>query len=394
MEDFNIDELPMEASLALEAGYGALEDAQRYHESFERLADQYEALDEWLQKNDSESFENSIGPMYRSMLAGTGAEYGTLSLESAEGMVKTIAKAVLTALQRTLEAVLNAIANFDIASTWLLRNVKLLERKRATSRGKNPKEPTVTLKASHRYLRVGRVFADEPSKLLAELRRLREFVGFCSNTYAPALQKGVTAVKSRSKGKTGSEFELALINAVEDIGFNRLANTLKMSNAPTDRFGRSGVKSTMPYIGGRSMFLLDGNLSQKRTRGLRFHGFQFANSYRNPPPLDASREFSTLSVGDLHGIPELLRDLLMSISKSSSGRVNASLRSVKNTLEGYVQELSNNPNTSEPDIRALRATAGAFGNWSQSVVGPSYGNALSVVRAVLAYAQASTKTYH
>src|SRR5690606_20304544 len=100
--------------------------------------------------------------------------------------------------------------------------------------------------AQHRFLRVGRVFADEPVRLTAELKHLLTVLQVLSNEFVAGLQRGAGAVVSRGGNKSGDEFEKALVDAIEDIGFSRIGNHLRMSNEGKDRWGREGVKVTPP----------------------------------------------------------------------------------------------------------------------------------------------------
>lgn len=379
-----------------------LEDANRLvyqsevaFESLNRLMDTHSTLTQFIDENrDKErvSFESVIPYLLQSSFAGTDLIIGEVSMESVIDVVKAIGKAILDMIRTVFQFVVDAISNFDLVATWLLRNIKLLERKRLTSRGKTPSQPYVTLKSTYRFLRVGKIYADEPIRLHTELRRLKEVLGVISSEFVTGLARGASAVNSRGGNKTGSDLERALLDAVEDIGFSRLATHLKLQDIGSDRWGRSNVKGSA-FLGGRSMFYLQGDLGEKGTRALRNHGLQFTDTFRNPIPVEESREFASLTTSDLSGIPDVLTDIVMTISKSGSGRVTTSIKQLRDGLDRYVSSRMNDAAISEEDMKYLRSVSNAFTSWSKNVVPPLYGTSIQVVRSVLNYAQASTKTY-
>lgn len=371
-----------------------LHQAQESMEALTRLMDNYTVLSVEMTRCDETSFESVMKPMLQLAVAGTDLEIVEVSTESAVEVIKSMGKAIIDLIRRIFDYVMDALTNFDLVATWMLRNIKLLERKRITSRGKVPKEAHVSLGSQHRFLRVGRIFADEPVRLTAELKHLLTVLQVLSNEFAQGLQRGASAVVSRGGSKTGSELDKALVDAIEDIGFSRIGNHLKMSSEGKDRWGREGVKASPPLLGGKSIFLFDGQLSSKGVKGLRFHGLAFGDTYRTPFPVAESREFVTLTTSSLAGIPDLLTDIVGIISNAGSKRVKNNMKEIQRNLEQYANTRMGQSTVEEADMRAIRSVVNAFTNWSKNVIGPTYGSSLQVCRAVLAYAQASTKTYH
>lgn len=386
--------LEFDHELALQTALGQIDEADRSFESLSRMTDIHDTLSHWLRQSDSPSFESQSKTVFKLALAGTGIELDDISTEGAVETIKAIGKALLDMIKHIFNLIVDALSNFDLVATWLLRNIKLLERKRLTSRGKIPKTPSVTLPTTHRYLRIGRVFADEPVRLHSELVRLRAAIAVVSNELIPALAKGANAVNSRGSDKTGEDLEKALLDAVEDIGFNRIVNHLSMSSVSKDRWGRDGVKAAQPLLGGKSIFMLEGELSSRGVRGLRTHGLVYADTFRTPFPVADSRDFVTLTTSDLSGIPEVLEGIVMAISKAGSGAAISSLKQTRDTLDRYVTKRMNDSSLSEQDMRNLRSVTNAFTSWSKNVASPLFGTSINVVRAVLSYAQASTKTYN
>lgn len=363
-------------------------------EALNRLLDSHEILTDWQANSSNESFEVSIKPMLSLLFAGTDIVVGDISNESAATVISRISKAVMDMVVRIFNAIIDAVANFDLVSTWLLRNIQLMERKRVTSRGKVPKEDYVTLPQNHRFLRFGRTFADQPYVLLRELKTLKTTLDIIGNDYTAGLERGAAAVRTRTNRKLGEDLKQGLLEAVEDVGLSRIAMRLGMSPISKERFGREGTKATSPLIGGKSIFYLDGDLSQRGLGGLRSHGLTFGDTYRNPFPVAAEREFVTLSVSDLSGMSDVLKDIVMSISKSSGGKTMTSMKNIRNSLKSYMQSCESATYMTEDDIKMVRSTVNAFTSWSKNVINPFYGNALQVVRVTLTYANKSTQTYH
>lgn len=379
--------------LAYNEAINAMNQAEEVFNSAMRLCDVHDAMTHWLNKSDLESFESQADTILKLALAGTDIKLADLTTESVTDTIKAVGKAILDMIKHVFNLIVDALSNFDLVAVWMLRNIKLLERKRLTSRGKIPSARYVTLTTTHRFLRVGRVFADEPVRLHTELKRLRDVISVVSNEFAPALAKAANSVQSRGGDKTGDDLQRALLDAVEDIGFSRMSNHLSMSSVDKDRWGRDNVKATAPLLGGKSLFMLQGKLSENGVKALRTHGFVYSDTFRTPFPVSASREFVTLTTSDLAGIPELLTDIVTAISKAGSGRTLSSFKQTRDTLDRYIAKRMNDSALSESDMRNLRSVVNAFASWSKNVANPLFGNSLSITRAVLSYAQASTKTY-
>ena len=375
---------------SLEAGSIALLRAEEAFESAMRLMDTYDVL---TSVDLSVSNESYIKPLIDLTLAGTGITVTSYSSESFLDVVKSMASAVLEAIKAAFKWLMDAIMNFDLTATWLTTNINLLKRRLKTSRGKHPKVDKVVMGNQHRYLRTGTVFADSSSKLFVELRNLRDALKIVTSDLPREISSGGKAVISKIANKTNDELAKAVVESVLDIGFNKIVSRLSMSNAPDSRFGRSGVKQTSPLLGGKSIFFLDGDIETRGISGLRYHGFRLDNTFNTQYNDNGNKELNTLTYSDLAGIPDLLDEIVMMISNSSSRTVRSAFKSVNNDLENMIKRAQNSSSTSEADMRNLRTTANAFLSWTRSTIPPLYGNTLQVVRSVLSYAQLSVKTY-
>lgn len=391
--ELNDDVIP-QVLLDLERSYSQIEYSV---ESFARVFDTYCCMREMLSQQtlSQESLENHYIPAFQLAFAGTSISFEAedYSAESVLETVKKIGKAVLDAIKRFFTMMMDALSNIDIAATWMNQHINLLERKRLTSVGKTPTKPTVTLGRQHRYLRVGRIFAAEPVKLLSELRRLSDVVEVINNDYAPGLVRGTSAMSSIGNSVSGDKLTTALIASVEQIGFTKIASKLKMTSADQGRFGRSGVMATPPLLGGQSVFFMQGNLVEKGTAALRFHGMLFTTTSREPYKLAETHEFKSLSPADIVGVPDILRKLVNQCSKGSSDGVSKHMRRLRSDLEKLVDSKMSDAQVSEPDLAKIRSAANAYMYWTRSVTLPLYGNAMSVIRTVLSYSQQSVKTW-
>lgn len=393
MSEENFDQVDLESQHLLLSIESQLTYLDQAGQDLNRMLDSYHVLSTWSQESSGPSMESSIKPMLALALAGTDIQVGDVSTESVGSAISAMGKAIVDLTKRIMNAIIDLLTNFDLVSTWMIRNVNLLERKRRASLGKLPKEKYVQVGASHRYLRVGRVFAEEPTRLRTELKNLLNAIRVINDELAPALVKGANALASRGGNKHGSELDRALVDAVEDVGMGRIASHLRMSGAERDRWGRANVQASPPLLGGKSLFYFQGDLGQKGVRGLRFHGLMFADTFRMPYKLESERQFMALTTSDLAGIPEALKDILMAISRSSSGTVLNSMKSLRDGMDRYVSQRMNQSDITEEDLRLIRSAVSAFAGWSKNVPGPLYGNALAVCRGVLSWGQASTKTY-
>lgn len=377
---------------ALQLGLTALHKSEEAFESAVRLMDTYSVLHN-VQNNSVLSTEAYIQPIVDLSLAGTGIELSEYTSESFLEVVKRIAEAILKAIRAAFKYLSESLANFDITSTWLITNISLLQRRLKTSRGRHPSERTVIIGGTHRFLRVGNIFADNASKLHTELGNYLKTLTVIVNDLPSEVARGGKDLIQKTTGKTNQELEQAIVESCIGIGFDKIASRLHMSDAPKARFGRELVKQTSPLLGGKSIFYINGDLPSKGIAGLRLHGFRLDNTYSTVYPDNGERAFNSLSYNDLSGIPEKLRGIVDIISKSSSRNVRDAFKNTNNDLERLITNFKNNKDTSEADINNLRRVANAYLTWSRSTVPPFYGNALQVVRAVLSYAQASVKIY-
>lgn len=361
-------------------------------ESLDRLSTSYGVLSSYMSDKDLASMESDIRPMLELALAGTGIEIKEYSPEGALEVVKSMGNALIQMIKRLFTNLIDLISNFDLQATWLLRNVSLLERKRVTSRGKVPSEPHITIGRQNIHLRIGRLFVNDSSTLDRELNRLLKVIKVMSDDLTPALAQASTKIINQSP-KTGSNLVNSLLEAVEDIGFSRIATKLSMTNTSKDRWGRLGGKETSPLLGGKSLFLLDGNLGERGLAGLRSHGFVYSSTYSTPFTIDETKEFRTLTTSDLNGIPDLLKEILMTLSKKSSGIVISNMKKMRDNLDTYLKGVSNSKDLDEADLREIRRTVSALTYWAGNVINPLYGTSMQICRTVITYGLNSTKTY-
>lgn len=361
-------------------------------ESLDRLSISYSTLSDYIDNKDLTSMESDIRPMLELALAGTGIEVVEYSPEGAVEVIKSMGKALIAMVIRLFNNIIDLISNFDLQATWLLRNVSLLERKRATSRGKTPSEPTITIGRQNIHLRIGKLFVNNSSTLETELKRLLKVISVVSDDLTSGLSHVATKVTAGSS-KTGSGLVNHLLESIDEIGFSKIATKLSMSNTSKDRWGRLGGKETAPLLGGKTLFLLDGNLGERGLVGLRNHGFIYSNTYATPFTIDETKEFRTLTTSDLNGIPDLLKEILMTLSKKSSGVVITNMKRMRDKLDSYLKTISNSSDIDESDMREIRRVVSALTYWSGNVINPLYGTSMQICRTVITYGLNSIKTY-
>lgn len=359
-------------------------------ENLQRLNDTHEILTEWITNcKDDVSMESSKKSIIKLALAGTDFKVDEVSMESVIELVKSIGKAIIRAIKKMFDTLVDYFTNMDLTATWLIRLTKMLERRRVTSRGRIPKNINVTLPASHRFLRVGRVFTEQPVKLNTELRRYRDLLKIVSNDYPSAVASVVKDIVIKTNGKFGDELEQPILDAVNSSKFNTIAGRLRMSKTPTSRWGYDNVKETDPYLGGRSLFYFDGNLSERRLAGLRRHGFRFDDTLLARFKEEKSKDFVSLTTSTLEGIPQILEEMLRIISNSSTKNVSRSLKESKDSIDKWVNAKMSSDKSREEDMMKLRQVSNVIMSWSRTVTGPIFGNALQVIRAVITYGNAS-----
>lgn len=363
-------------------------------ESLQRVMDSFTALESFSEAGSElsvPSFEALARPLLQAVYSGTDVEVALLqvSAESFKGMASVAVKAILDALRSFFTALVNFLSNMDLAASWLMRKVVLLERQVASSRGKSATEPTVTLGRQHRYLRVGRVFAEDSLRLETELKNFKNVIGVIGTDYLNEIMKAANNLPRAVGDKSGDALNEALVSLVKSIPFDSMASRLSMGPAPYDRFSRNNVQATPPLIGGKSMFYLKSDLDGKGVRGFRFHGFTYEKTGREVVRVEATHDFNTLSPAQIGNIPTIVRDILMMISRSSNASTRSQLNRSKATLENFARVQT----ASGGDIDNIRKTVSILTYWMSSPSRALFIDAMSVCRAVVSYCNASIKTY-
>lgn len=367
-------------------------------ESFQRISGSYSAVQSLIESASvagNESFEVAARPVMTAIYAGTSidAEDIDVSMESVLGVLKKLADAVIKAITNFFKRLMDMLSNIDLAATWLLRRVNVIERKRVGARGRMPKENTITLGRIHGHLRVGRIFADDALKLSRELDHLDSVIKVVATDYVEAIASGAGKIPSLSANKTGSELSSALVQAILQIPFEAVASKLKMSSIPRERFGRSDVMATSPLIGGDSIFFMKGNLVEKGLRGIRFYGYFYEPTTRELITVEDSREFKALTPADLAGLPEQMTAIIRSLSRGVGDQAKGRLNRIRYDLENYVRQQSVKETITASDMDQIRKVVGAVSHWTQCVSAPLFSKSMSVIRATIVYCEQSIKTY-
>ncbi len=259
MDPYTLDDNISTAMQDLERSYCEIELS---NESLNRVFDTYVCLNELVKTEGSlsvESFKASYTPALKLAFAGTDVDVDALSNESAIETIKIIAKAILEAIKRLFNSVMDALSNLDIAATWMTQQCNLMERKRVTSVGKTAKSPTIEMGRQHRFLRVGRIFTEDSIKLTSELKNLSDVIAVINTDYTTSLIRGASKLSNIPKGLHDAALGTALVHCVDEIGLNRIASKLGMRGIDNTRFGRANVMATNPLLGGQSLFYLNGN---------------------------------------------------------------------------------------------------------------------------------------
>lgn len=365
-------------------------------ESLMRTLDSHSALTEVAESQfmlPGASFEAAVRPVVRAMYAGTGfvPEIANYSTESVAELVKKSLLAVARAIRQFFTKFVDYLSTVDLASTWLTRKLNAIERKVATSRGKEATEKQVTIGRMNRYLRVDRIYADDAIKLEAALHDLQNVVKLTGHDLINALCAGADNIPAAAKGKSGAALDEALTRLVLNMPLETLTSKFNMSGV--SRFGRSGVMASKPLLAGKSVFFMRGKLAEKGTKAFRFHGFLLENTHEETAKFDDSRKFKTLLPEELGTIPGLTRDLLLSVSKASGVSVRQKIGKTRTHMESFVKHASENKDLTASDIEIIKRTTSAFTYWMHSVLRPLNNTTVSVCRGVISYCDASIKTY-
>lgn len=363
-------------------------------ESLDRASGSLSALNDLLNNADQftqSSFESAARPLLSAIMSGTDVDIEStdLSVESVRGIVGTAVQTILKALQNFFKSLIEFLSNVDLAASWLMRKVVLLERQVASSRGKTAGEDKVTLGRQYRFLRVGRVFAEDSLRLETELKAMKNLIDVIGTQYTNEILKAADKLPGVARGKSGADLTSAMVGLVKSIPFDSLSGSCNMGPAPTDRFTRANAKATPPLLGGKSIFYLKSDLDTKGVRGFRFHGFFYETTGREQAQVESTHDFNTLSPAQIGNIPVIVKDILILISKASNASTRSKVNRAKATLDNFVKS----QNGLSTDIETIRKTVVTLTYWMSNPSRGLYLDAMSVCRAVVVYCNASIRTY-
>lgn len=369
-------------------------------ESDRVLQSSFEAMQRTIQSVDAiaqlanlspESFRDAVRPVMTALAAGSdvdleGFDYSQESMSpSATSVLKSVAKAIA----EFFRAVLDYLTNLDLAAVWLGRKVSLLAKTVPTTNGMRATQSTVEIGRQAKYLRVGAKYIREAGRLESELKYLTKAIDVISGTYAHGLLDAATRLPGAVRGKSDATLELAMVEVVESIPFDKVSHDLDMGPAPHDRFNRGNVRMSKPLLGGHSIFYLQADLLKKGVSGFTFHGMLYEKTLGNELKIDSHVEFDVLQPGQLGHIPDVLKEILASLSHASNLPVRSSISRAKASLNN----LTSNMQGTERDVSLVRRTVSALTYWMGNPSRQLYSNSMSVVRAALTYCEDSIKTY-
>jgi len=369
-------------------------------ESDRTLQASFEAMQRTIQSADAitqlanlspESFRDAVRPVMTALAAGSdvdmeGFDYSQEAMStSAHGVLKSIAKAVA----EFFRAVLDYLTNLDLAAVWLGRKVSLLAKTVATTNGMRAEQSTIEIGRQAKYLRVGAKYIREAGRLEHELQYLNKAIKAISTTYADSLLAAATHLPGAVRGKSSTLLELALVEVVESVSFDKVSQQLDMTTAPHERFNRSNVKMSKGLLGGHSIFFLQADLLNKGVAGFTFHGLLYEATLGNELKIDNEVEFDVLQPGQFGHIPAELKNVLDNLSHASNLPMRTSISRAKAALNN----LTSNMEGTEHDVSLVRRTVSALTYWMGNPSRQLYSNSMSVVRAVLTYCEGSIKTF-
>lgn len=379
-----------------------LDSERKVEESFEvisRTLDSFNALrtfvDIYQPAMDQVSFESAAKPLIAAITAGTDFDLDSVdySVESLKDIISDGFKSILEMIKTFFKHMIEFLDNIDITSTWMLRRTALLERVAITSRGKRPSTSKVELGRIYRFLRVGRIYADDSMKLEHELKRLHNAVDVIGKEYLDEMVNSCNSLGSAINGKTGAELDQAVTQHVLKIPLDSIASKLRMTGVSYERFNRSNVMATPALIGGRSIYYLKGELINKGSKAFRTHGFIYEETVPETFQIESTREFHTLGPVDIGSIPNVIKDILIGISKSANAERRGRVKRAQQSIDSVLKSMSGKESVTETDMETVRRTVTAMVFWLHSVSKPLFSNSLSVCRATLNYCEESAKTF-
>lgn len=390
----------MESELELIDGELSMEGLELHEqlvdESFEavvRLMDTHDALSHLVMAQPSMTdaeYQQAATTLYGIATKGTDISLESLdmSFEATSRGLIDVAKAIAKAIAEFFKRFLNWLSEVDIMTSVLKRRAFMLQKAAIAARGKSPAEPFVTLNRLHRYLRRGHSYMQDSIRIEHELKVL---LNVCTVAFSELPNDVLRALDRMPTVQIQPNKKQACIDIVQSIPFPRLASRLKMVPVPRERFMRDGVLSTPPLLGGRSLFLFQSNLVEKGTVGLRFHGFQYADSLTEQFAYAASRDFDTLGPLDIVKMPDILIEILTAVSRASNAATISKVKQAKSVAENLSNRINLDESLSVGDRDYIRKTISALMYWTTNVTRPLGNDAISVCKAVLHYCHSSLK---
>lgn len=390
----------MESELELIDGELSMEALELHErlldESFEavvRLLDTHDALSHLVMAQPSMTeaeYQQAATQLYGIAIKGTDISLESLdtSFEATNRGLIDIAKAIGKAIAEFFKRFLNWMSEVDIMTSVLKRRAFMLQKAAIAARGKSPSEPFVQLNRLHRWLRRGHVYVRDSIRMEHELKVL---LNVCQVAFSDLPNDILRALDRMPTVQAQPNKKQACVDIVEAIPFARLASRFKMVPVPRERFMRDGVLATPPLMGGRSVFLFQSNLAEKGTVGLRFHGFQYADSITEQFTYASSREFDTLGPLDIVKMPEILIEILTAVSRASNSTTISKVKQARSVAENLSNRISLDESLSAGDRDYIRKTISALMFWTSNVTRPLGNDAISVCKAVLHYCHSSLK---
>jgi len=365
-------------------------------ESFEavvRLLDTHDALSHLVAARPGmtdHEFRESSTSIYTLAVAGTGISLESLdmSFEASENALVSIAKAIGRAIAEFFKRFMVWMSEIDIVVSILRRRAFMMQKAAIAARGRTVDKPYVTLNRLHRYLRRGHSYVQDSIRLEYELKIL---LNVCTIAFGDLPNDVLRALDKMPTIVTASDKKSACIDIVETIPFQRIANKLSMKSVPRERFMRDNVQGTSPLMGGKSIFLFQSDLREKGTVGLRFHGFQYADSTIEQFAYAPTKQFDTLGPLDIVKLPDVLIEILGAVSRAANSTTLAKIKRAKSVSENFSMRIAQDGTLSTGDRDYIRKTVNALMYWSTNISRPLGNDAISVCKAVLHYCHSSLK---
>lgn len=369
-------------------------------ESDRVLQSSFEAMQRTIQSADAlgqlselspENFRVAVGPVMSALAAGTTVDLENLtySQEAMSVSALGVLKAIGRAIAEFFKAVLDYLTSLDLAAIWLGRKVSVLAKTVPTTNGMQATVSTIPIGRQAKFLRVGVKYIRDATRLEQELKYLDKAIGAISGTYAHGLIETATRMPGAVRGKSGDLLELAMVELIEKIPFDRVAQQLDMQSAPHERFNRANVQVSKPLLGGHSIFYLQADLLKKGVSGFTFHGLMYEKTLGNDLKIDSHVDFDVMRPNQIGHIPEVLKSILGSLSSASNLPVRTAISRAKASLNN----LTTNMEGTEHDVSLVRRTVSALTYWMGNPSRQLYSNSMSVVRASITYCEDSIKTY-